>query len=66
MALFFDRTPVTIAYTVHGQVLESHVTADDVKGNLTLWRRLHLAEWNQIPDPLRRQGLDADPSPTGS
>lgn len=57
-AFFFDRTPVTIVYTVDRQILEEHTTADDVRGNLTLWRRLHLAEWNQIPDPLRRQGLD--------
>jgi hypothetical protein len=49
---------VVIAVTVRGQPFEWHTTADDVRGNVTLWRRLHLAEWNQIPDPLRREGLD--------
>ncbi len=43
-ALFFDRTPVTIAYTVHGHAFDWHTTADGVRGSLTLWRRLHLAE----------------------
>ncbi len=56
--LFTDRTPVSITMTIGGEPVEWLTTPDDLRGSVTLWRRLHLAEWNQVPEPLRRQGLD--------
>ncbi len=58
LSVFFDATPVTILYTVEGQQVLWHTTADDIRSNLSLWRHMHLAEWNGVPDPLRREGLD--------
>ncbi len=56
--LFADPTPVTITVTIGGEPVEWVTTADDLRGNVTLWRRLHLAEWNQVPEALRHEGLD--------
>jgi len=56
--LFHDTTRVTIPMSRVAAGLEWTVTADDLRLNLTLWRRLHLAEWNSVPAPLRQQGLD--------
>lgn len=56
--LFVDATPVTITLVVGRDHAPWHVTADELRHNLPLWRRLRLADWNSVPDDLRRQGLD--------
>lgn len=56
--LFVDRTPVALMVTVAGEPVEWHTTAQDLRSNLTLWRYMHLADWNLVADPLMREGLD--------
>ena len=53
-----DTTPVTIVFTVNGQQRPYVTTADDIRLNVTLWRRMHLADWNTVPEPFLRAGLE--------
>jgi len=58
LSVYFDRTPVTVLFTIGRDTVPWHTTADDIRSNVWLWRSMHVAEWNTVPEPLRREGLD--------
>jgi hypothetical protein len=57
--LFVDATPVTVTVSGGGDDATWVTTAHEVRRSPALWRRLHLAEWNAVPEPLRSEALDA-------
>jgi len=56
--LFADVTPITVTISVPGWQLPYPTTADALLRDQTLWRRMHLADWNRIPAALREPALD--------
>jgi hypothetical protein len=57
-AILLDPTTVTITLPGPFGSMTSRTTADDLRHNLSLWRRMHLASWNDVPEPIRQQGLE--------
>lgn len=57
-SLFVDDTPVQLTVFSGGQFAPWRTTADEVRTSPALWRRMHLAQWNNVEVSLRESALD--------
>jgi hypothetical protein len=57
--LFIDDRPIPLTVTAGWTRVPHVATRDEVVGDVTLWRRMQVVDWDMVPGPLREQGLDA-------
>jgi hypothetical protein len=57
-ALMVDATPIRVTVQDAAGRETVDTTVHDILHNVTLWRRMHLADWNSVPDPYRSAALE--------
>lgn len=58
LAILHPVTPVSVLVAAGNEFAVWHTTAREVVESPELWRRMHLMQWNVVPDPLRTRALD--------
>jgi hypothetical protein len=56
--IFPPPAPIVVLVAAGHQFAPWHTNVDALRDNVFLWRRMHLMEWNSVPDPLRSEALD--------
>lgn len=54
------REPIVVSITVSAghQRAPWVTTGQELRESVELWKRMHVADWNVVPEPLRAEGLD--------
>lgn len=54
---WYDATAITVTIHGGGFVAPWHTTADELRFSTQMWRRMHVADWNDVAAPLRTEAL---------
>jgi hypothetical protein len=54
----FDLSAIHVTITAGNESVPWRTTVEQVRTDWTLWNRMHLADWNTVPEPLRQEGLE--------
>jgi hypothetical protein len=57
-AVLVESAPLTVTVFAGGELAEWATTSDEVRRSPVLWRRMHLVDWNGVPEPLRSEALE--------
>jgi hypothetical protein len=57
-AVLHPRTDVTVLVAAGNDVAPWTTTTRELVSSPVLWRRMHLMQWNLVPDPFRTEALD--------
>jgi hypothetical protein len=57
LPIFVDNVP--LAFTIRGGVAPWQATRSDLVSDVRLWRRMHVEDWDTVPEPVRSEALPA-------